>query len=717
MQASSSGAAQLDSQLWPVERLADACEVLARRSGLLVQHAELPPVPAGLESAPQRVLDRWLGATALHLGIEVESISAPYGDLRTLVGSAGPALLAIDRDNTRRLLLLLPGTSRKRARILRPDLRQETLRVEELERALTAPLEQRLVPRLDELLQLAGLPARSRDGVRRKLLEQRLRSTPVEGCWMLRPRAGASFVHQLAQAGVLKFFYALVGLQLLQHLLLIGAWTLLGHGALEGRLEAGWLVAWALLLATMVALGMTAVWVQGRLALGSGAVLKARLLRGALRLDPDVIRGEGSGQLLGRVHEAEAMEMLALSGGLAAAGAVVELLVTVGVLALGAGGWLHATALLLWLAAVVLLCVRLLRHQLRWVLSRPVLTNGLVERMVGHRTRLAQEHPRHWHDGEDQSLDDYQTRSRSLDRTAIWLLAVGARGWMLAGFALLAPAFIAGDATVASLAISVGGILLAQQSLGKVTTSVVTLGNALIAWRQVRPLFQAAGREPTPQKLESITTERGQPEPGAALLQAEALVFRYPGRARPIIDGASVELRRGDRVLLEGPSGCGKSTLAALLMGTRTPSSGLLLLDGLDPPTLGTLGWTQRVAAAPQFHENHVFTDTLAFNVLMGRGWPVSAAELGEAEQICRELGLGELLDRMPSGMLQLVGESGWQLSHGERSRVFLARALVENAELVILDESLAALDPVNLERAAKCLLQRAPAALVIAHP
>ena len=71
----------------------------------------------------------------------------------------------------------------------------------------------------------------------------------------------------------------------------------------------------------------------------------------------------------------------------------------------------------------------------------------------------------------------------------------------------------------------------------------------------------------------------------------------------------------------------------------------------------------------------------------------------------------------MPAGLLQMVGETGWQLSHGERSRLYIARALLQRAELIILDESFAALDPENLRRALTCVLDRASTLLVIAHP
>ncbi len=67
--------------------------------------------------------------------------------------------------------------------------------------------------------------------------------------------------------------------------------------------------------------------------------------------------------------------------------------------------------------------------------------------------------------------------------------------------------------------------------------------------------------------------------------------------------------------------------------------------------------------------------------------------------------------------MNQLVGETGWQLSHGERSRTFLARALLQGGDLVLLDESFAALDPGNLRRALICARDRAKSLVVVAHP
>lgn len=110
----------------------------------------------------------------------------------------------------------------------------------------------------------------------------------------------------------------------------------------------------------------------------------------------------------------------------------------------------------------------------------------------------------------------------------------------------------------------------------------------------------------------------------------------------------------------------GQKLGASLLTGLRVAESGLLLLDGVDRQTLGVDGWRRRIVAAPQFHENHVFMGTFAFNLLMGDEWPPRPADFERAETLCRDLGLGDLLARMPAGLLQQVGETGWQLSHGE---------------------------------------------------
>jgi ATP-binding cassette, subfamily B, bacterial len=200
------------------------------------------------------------------------------------------------------------------------------------------------------------------------------------------------------------------------------------------------------------------------------------------------------------------------------------------------------------------------------------------------------------------------------------------------------------------------------------------------------------------------------------LLQMRDISFRYPRRATDAIQHNFVEIGEGQRVLLQGSSGSGKSTWVALASGVRMPDSGLLFLRSIDRKTLGARAWRKRVVASPQFHENHTFAGSLAYNLLLGRRWPPEPEDLEEAETVCRELGLGALLDSMPAGLMQMVGETGWQLSNGEKSRVYLARALLQRADLVILDETFAALDPETAQQAMDCVLKRAPTLLCVAH-
>ena len=299
------------------------------------------------------------------------------------------------------------------------------------------------------------------------------------------------------------------------------------------------------------------------------------------------------------------------------------------------------------------------------------------------------------------------------------------------GLACLIPQFLSTPANIGKLAISLGGVMLAYQAFGAIqagTQSILQLG---LAWGQVQPLFQAATRPdeamaasaPVMTLAPAVTQSIQETPPVAGetrrtpLLVARNLNFRYRPFGRLALHDCSVQIFPGDRLLLEGPSGGGKSTLAAVLAGLRPFESGALLLRGYDRQSLGGVAWRKHVVIAPQFHENHIFSETFAFNLLMGRGWPPTPEDLHEAEGICNELGLGDLLARMPSGWKQMVGENGWQLSHGERSRVFIARALLQQADLIIMDESFGALDPENLYRALECVRRRAATLLVIAHP
>jgi ATP-binding cassette subfamily B protein len=691
---------------WPAARAVDAMQALAMRSGLDPKPMRVPSAPEGLERGGAERMALWMEAVGEVLGLEVERIDISYAGLDDAIRSAGPALLRLADGS---VLALLNGSA-----ALGPDLSIRRVRPKVIRESLCRDLEGPHLSELGELLAYANIPRRRRARVLAGILRDRLGPASVAQCWRLRMDPSKQFLRHARRAGMAGRVSTLIGAHVLEYALWIASWWLVGQGALEGRLDWGWLLAWVLLLVTMIPLRALTTWLQGIVAITAGGILRERLLFGSLRLDPDEIRRAGAGQLLGRVIESAALESLALSGGFLAFVAGVELIMAAVVLSAGAGGSLHVLLLLLWTAVTVFLVWRYFNSNRSWTAARLSMTHDLIERMVGHRTRLAQEPAAKWHEGEDQELSRYVETSMTLDGRTVPLAALVPRGWLILGVAGLAPAFVTGAGSPAGLAVGIGGILLAYRALKGLSAGLWNLVGAGIAWKQVEHLFRAAAR-PVSHGSGAVISR----SPGAeneTLIDAQDIVFRYRGRSAPVLNGCSLRIATGDRVLLDGPSGGGKSTLGSLLAGLRVPDSGLLLAGGLDRNTLGAGGWRQMVASAPQFHENHVLCGPFAFNALMGRRGPLGDRDLEEAEAVCRELGLGELLERMPAGLMQLVGETGWQLSHGERSRLYIARTLLQRAELIVLDESFAALDPENLRLALECVLKRGKTVLAIAH-
>jgi ATP-binding cassette subfamily B protein len=515
-----------------------------------------------------------------------------------------------------------------------------------------------------------------------------------------------------AEAGVLRGMTMLTAAHFVQSVLFVFSWWLLGHGLLNGTIDRGWLLGWVLLLISLIPFRLVTSWMQGLVAVGVGASLRRRLLRGALRVEGQSVRQKGAGQFFGLVAEATAVEALALSGGVMAILALLELALAAVVLWSGAGV-LPVLLLATWTVLTAWMAACYVSKRRAWTSERLSLTHQLLENLIGHRTRMAQQPADQRHRQDDDALDRYVAAGAEMDGWDLRLIAVVPRGWLAISMAALVPAAVAGVSSP-RLAVAVGGVLLAYRALRRLTVGLSDLAGAAIAGRLVAPLVLSASRHEAP-TLPSLVLPRRDAGDGTTA-QARDLVFRYHSDMEPVLRGCSLRIPRGGRLLLEGPSGSGKTTFASMLAGLLVPESGLLLVDGLDRAVLGPAGWRSRVIMAPQPHDNYVVSGTLAFNLLMGRRWPAQESDLVEAEQVCRELGLRELIDRMPGGLHQVVGETGWQLSQGERTRVFLARALLQRPELLVLDESFSALDPENVDRAVRCVAHRAPTVLAIAH-
>jgi ATP-binding cassette, subfamily B, bacterial len=616
-------------------------------------------------------------------------------------------------------LLGVLGYAGARVRLLAPDGAIVACDVAALSASMRGPAEASVRAGVEETVRRAGFEGARGDGVREALLVAALGAERVAEGTRLR-RASPSIGAALRAAGVGRRVAAAAAGYVAQLALLVALWWMVGARAVAaGDLAIG--SGWIAVVAALVAARLLSAWTGGRVAIDGGAVLRQRLLHGIFSLDSERTRSAGIGQLMGAIVDTEAIESLALGGGLAAAIGLFELLTGIAILACGIAGRWHLALVAGWGAVALWLCLRVQRAQVRWSAQRLALTHDLVERMVGQRTVVAQEPPELHHRDEDRALDAYAKSGRVLDRAVARLTVVVPRGWLIAAVAILARYLGAVSAHPGAFAASLGGVLFVTSALRKLTQAFPSLGAALIAGRNVEPLF-AGGEAMSAPAPAALAPAAAAPPPDrddaeTPLVAARDLGFSYPGRADPVLAGCTFEVRRGDRILLEGPSGGGKSTLGALLCGLRAPTSGSLRYDGVEASALGTLAWRARVGAAPQFHENHVFSASLLFNLLLGRAWPPRHEDVAEAQAVCRELDLGPLLDRMPSGLEQLVGESGWQLSHGERSRLYIARSLLQPLAVRVLDESFAALDPETLERALACVLRRAETLIVIAHP
>ncbi len=165
----------------------------------------------------------------------------------------------------------------------------------------------------------------------------------------------------------------------------------------------------------------------------------------------------------------------------------------------------------------------------------------------------------------------------------------------------------------------------------------------------------------------------------------------YPGRPGPALDGVSLTIAPGDRIVLTGPSGAGKSTLLALLLRFIAPASGIIEVGGggtgSDLAAMDVPRWRAQIAWVPQ--QPFLFTGTVADNIALGQ----PGASRSALWRAARLAGAAEFIEELPAGYDTPLGERGLRLSAGQRQRIALARAFLREAPLLLLDEPAAHLD------------------------
>ena len=640
----------------------------------------------------------WMARTA---GLELQPVSTTTKRAQRDLRNVAPAILT--RPGSSRRLVLLRG-GRRFGVLLDETGEQHRVRWCDLARWVGEPRRQHLREKLLPILKVAQDLSDSR---RHRIINALGGDKPFRMGWMLREQPTAGSRKPLIDwQGLLSAVVALAAGHAVQFALFIGAWALLGRAALSGDPGNTWLILWGLMFATVLMLRTLLFWQQGTTALRIGLRLKRGLLRAALAQDPDRLRKTGSGNLLARALETDAFENLAVNGGTAVLLAGVELaIVSATLMSLFGPGPLGFT-LVSFMIAVGVLTFAYFRRRIVWTSDRISISAQLVEQLLGYETRVVQQAEEHWHTGEDNSLNQYHSRSRDMDRVARWLRILP-RTWFVSALLVLLLVEFNPQWPAWMLAAGVGVSLLVQQSLTQFVGGAGQLAQALVLWRSIGPITENL-QVPDDGEYKPVPQDKDR-------LVARQLSFSY-GRHKKVLNHLDLEIETGQQILLTGPSGSGKSTLAKLLAGQMDQEDGQVLFNGLDRKTLGSEQWRRKVVLVPQFHHNHIFPDTLAFNLLLGRGWPPSRKDLAEAQEVCLELGLGELIERMPGGLSQVVGEGGWPLSHGEAARVHIARCILQAPRFAILDESLGPLDPRSFARVMESLKNRIPSLILIAH-
>jgi ABC-type multidrug transport system fused ATPase/permease subunit len=261
-----------------------------------------------------------------------------------------------------------------------------------------------------------------------------------------------------------------------------------------------------------------------------------------------------------------------------------------------------------------------------------------------------------------------------------------------------------GDLTIGGLLVVIAYLAAVYGPLSSIAHTTGALQNAIASSRRVREIFALV-----PETLDQPDAIDASDISGA--IRFEHVSFAYDEH-RLILDDVSFTARPGEMVALVGLTGAGKSTLVSLVPRFYEPTRGRVLIDGIDVAKYRLRSLRQRIALVPQ--DGMLFGGTIADNLRYGR-LDATAAELEDA---ARAAHAHDFIMRLPHGYDTPIAEAGGSLSGGERQRLSIARALLKNVPILILDEPTSSLDAISEASVFDALrrLRAGRTTLVIAH-
>ncbi len=261
-----------------------------------------------------------------------------------------------------------------------------------------------------------------------------------------------------------------------------------------------------------------------------------------------------------------------------------------------------------------------------------------------------------------------------------------------------------GDLTVGGLLVVIAYLGAVYNPLSSIAHTTGSLQQAVVSSRRVREILAL-----TPEPLDVPGGRDARDITGD--IRFESVSFAYD-ESHPILTDVSFSARRGELVAIVGLTGAGKTTLASLIPRFFEPTGGRVLIDGVDVVEYSLRSLRERIALVPQ--DTVLFEGTIGDNVRYGR---LDASD-AEVEEAARAAQVHAFVERLSKGYATPVAETGATLSGGERQRLGIARALLKNAPILILDEPTSSLDAISEESVFDALrrLRHGRTTIVIAH-